>query len=108
MELTQEINHLKYKLMEIFNEHFFERVKEATKEGYLEAMFEYEQYRKRRKTTKDVDLISKNQAYKLIGRARVDELIIQGLIQPVSSGRSKNSVQHLSKKKLLELNNTYL
>lgn len=86
----------------------FEKIKAATKEGYLEAMFEYEQYRKQRKSKRDPDLISTNQAYKLFGEARVDELIARGLIVRQGSGRAKNSAKYMSKKKLEALQKTYL
>lgn len=85
-----------------------ESIKEATKQGYLEAMLEYEQYKKAKRSKRDPDLISTNQAYKLYGEARVDELIERGLIVRQGSGRAKNSAKYMSKKRLEELKNTYL
>lgn len=71
-------------------------------------MFEYEQYKKQLKNKRDPDLISTNQAYKLFGEARVDELIARRLIVRQGSGRAKNSAKYMSKKRLIELQNTYL
>lgn len=79
----------------------FDRIKEATKQGYLEAMFEYDQYRKERKGKKDPDLISTNAAYKLRGRKRVELLVMNGLLKRTSSGRNK----YVSRSKLIELDN---
>lgn len=79
----------------------FDRIKEATKQGYLEAMFEYDQYRKDRKGKKDPDLISTNTAYKLRGRKRVESLVMHGLLTRTSSGRNK----YVSRSRLIELDN---
>lgn len=83
-------------------------IKEATKQGYLEAMFEYEEYKKQRKSKKDPDLISTRQAYKMRGEGRVKKLIARGLLTRTSSGRASNAAKYVSKKRLLELDNTYL
>lgn len=85
-----------------------EQIRQATKEGYLEALYEYEQYKKVRRSGKNPDLISTREAYKLVGEARVNELIKRGLITRQGSGRAPNSAKYMSKKRLLELNNTYL
>lgn len=85
-----------------------EKIKEATKQGYLEAMFEYEQYKRDRRSKRDPDLISTREAYRLRGEARVNELIKQGLITRQGSGRAANSVKYMSKKRLLELDKVYL
>jgi hypothetical protein len=49
------------------------KVKDVTLEGlkqfFFELLFEYEQYKKQRRSKKDPDLISTRQAYKLFGRA---------------------------------------
>lgn len=79
----------------------FDRIKEATKQGYLEAMLEYDQYRKDRKGKKDPDLISTNTAYKLRGRKRVESLVMHGLLTRTSSGRNK----YVSRSRLIELDN---
>lgn len=94
--------------MEAFNEEFYKGIKQAFKEAFLEAMFEYEQYKKAKRSKRDPDLISTNQAYKLYGEARVDELIERGLIVRQGSGRAKNSAKYMSRKRLEELKNTYL
>lgn len=85
-----------------------ENLKEVLKQGFLEAMLEYETFKKKSKSRKDTDLISTSEAYRLRGRPRVEELIKQGLLQRTGSGRAKNSAKYVSKKKLLELDNTYL
>ena len=85
-----------------------EQIRQATKEGYLEALYEYEQYEKAKRSKRYLDLVSTNQAYKLYGEARVDELIERGLIVRQGSGRAKNSAKYMSKKRLEELKNTYL
>ena len=85
-----------------------ELIRETTKQGFLEALFEYEQYKKQRRSKKDPDLISTSEAYRLRGRGRVNELIIRGLLPRTSSGNAKNSAKYVSKKRLFELDNTYL
>lgn len=54
------------------------------------------------------DMISSNEAYKLVGRARVEELIKRGLIVRISSGNGRNATKKISRSKLLSLNNHYL
>ncbi len=76
-----------------------EQLKLAIKEAYLEAMFEYDQYRRDRKGKKDPDLISTNTAYKLRGRKRVESLVMHGLLTRTSSGRNK----YVSRSRLIEL-----
>lgn len=78
-----------------------EQLKLALKEAFLEAMFEYDQYRKDRKGKKDPDLISTNTAYKLRGRKRVELLVMHGLLTRTSSGRNK----YVSRSRLIELDN---
>lgn len=78
-----------------------EQLKLAIKEAYLEAMFEYDQYRRDRKGKKDPDLISTNTAYKLRGRKRVESLVMHGLLTRTSSGRNK----YVSRSRLIELDN---
>lgn len=87
---------------------YLDAIKEATKQGYLEAMFEYEEYKKQRKSKKDPDLISTRQAYSLRGEGRVKELIMRGLLLRTSSGKASNSAKYVSKKRLFELDNTFL
>lgn len=82
----------------------FEQIKEATKLGHLEAMYEYKDYEKKRKNEKS-DQISKSQAYKLRGRSRVEALLANphyGL-STVKSSDAPNATQYLSKSKLIEL-----
>ena len=81
---------------------------EDLKQFFFELLFEYEQYKKQRRSKKDPDLISTRQAYKLFGEGWVKEVILRGLVHRSSSGRAKNSAKYLSKKKLLELRTTYL
>ncbi len=78
-------------------------IKDATKEAIKEAFIEFEQFKKKRRSTKDPDLISTTEAYNLRGRARVSQLILLGLLPQVSSGNSKNSAKYVSKKKLFQL-----
>jgi len=81
---------------------------EDLKQFFFELLFEYEQYKKQRRSKKDPDLISTRQAYKLRGEGRVKKLIFLGLLPRTSSGRAKNSAKYVSKKRLFELDNTYL
>ena len=78
-----------------------EQLKLVIKEAFLEAMLEYDQYRRDRKGKKDPDLISTNTAYKLRGRKRVELLVMNGLLKRTSSGRNK----YVSRSKLIELDN---
>lgn len=54
------------------------------------------------------DMISSNEAYRLVGRARVEELIRRGMITRVSSGNGKNATKKISRMKLLSMNNYHL
>jgi len=81
---------------------------EDLKQFIFELLFEYEQYKKQRRSKKDPDLISTRQAYKLRGEGRVKKLILLGLLIRTSSGNAKNSAKYVSKKRPLELDNTYL
>lgn len=78
-----------------------EQLKLVIKEAFLEAMLEYDQYRRDRKGKKDPDLISTNTAYKLRGRKRVESLVMHGLLTRTSSGRNK----YVSRSRLIELDN---
>lgn len=77
------------------------KVKDATLE-------DLKQYKKQGRSKKDTDLISTRRAYKLRGEGRVKELISRGLLCRTSSGRAKNSAKYVSKKRLFELDNTYI
>lgn len=76
----------------------FDRIKEATKQGYLEAMLEYNQYRKDRKGKKRP---RPYKYYKLRWRKRVESLVMHGLLTRTSSGRNK----YVSRSRLIELDN---
>lgn len=86
----------------------FDGIKEATKQGVLEAMLEYKKYEKQANSKKDPDLISTRQAYKMRGEGRVKALIERGLLVRMCSGNASNSTKYVSKKRLLELDNTYI
>ncbi len=69
-------------------------------ESILEALYQFKEYGRKRKRQIDPDLISTSEAYRLRGRARVTQLILNGLLKQTSSGVARNSVKYVSKKKL--------
>lgn len=93
--------------MEISQEHL-EQLRETVKTAQLEALIEFDQYKKKKAKGKDPDLISTTEAYRLRGRARVDELLMRGLLKRFSSGRGKTSAKYVSKKKLFSLDKVIL
>lgn len=54
------------------------------------------------------DMISSNEAAKLIGRARLEKLIAMGLITRISSGNGVKATKRISRSRLLSLNNITL
>lgn len=85
---------------------FLNKVKEATKQGYLEAMLEYESY-KREQELLSKEWISKRQAYSLFGgRSRVEALIKNPHlnINTKKSGDKPNSTQYLKVSDLKKAN----
>lgn len=86
----------------------YTQLKSVFKESMLEAMYEFENYRKKKNRNQDVDLISTSEAWRLRGRARVTRLIALGLLRQTTSGVGKNSVRYVSKKQLFDLDETIL
>ncbi len=82
---------------------FTYNLKKAIKEALLEALYEYNEFKKIHKRNVDPDLISTSEAYRLRGRSRVTNLIKLGLLQQITTGTNKTSVKYISKKKLLDL-----
>lgn len=85
-----------------------EQLKDILKTAQYEAMIEFDQYKKKKAKGKDPDLISTTEAYRLRGRARVNELLIKGMLKQLSSGRGKTSAKYISKKKLFSLDKVIL
>lgn len=85
-----------------------EELKQLIKEAFLEAMYEYKEYSRKRKSRKDSDLITTTEAYHLRGRKRVELLVAKGLLKRTRSGEKKNSPQYVSKKRLIELDNYHI
>ncbi len=104
VELTQEINQLKYKLMEIFNEQFYEEIKRAVKDGIIEG---FKEARSKRVKRDNLDLITTNEAFKIVSKARFYELITHAGLERVQKGSASNSPKYVSKAQLIRLNNTY-
>lgn len=86
----------------------YEIFKNLIKDALLEAMYEFSDYKSKRKRKIDTDLISTSEAYRLRGRARVTRLIMLGMLKQTSSGNAKNSVKYVSKKKLYSLDKVTL
>jgi hypothetical protein len=82
---------------------FSQNLKQATKEAILEALYEYDEYKRKRVRNIDPDLISTREAYRLRGRSRVTHLIKLGLLKQITTGNNPTSVKYISKKKLLDL-----
>lgn len=78
-------------------------LKNEIKDAVLEALYEYEEYRKRQDKRNKFDKISKNQAYKIIPRGKVEALIATGRLEIEKSGIGKTSTIYVSRKKLLAL-----
>ena len=85
-----------------------EKKKNLVKEAILEALYEYEQFKRKKRRNQDTDLISTSEAYRLRGRARVTQLILLGMLKQTSSGVAPNSVKYVSKKKLFDLDKVTL
>ncbi|PXV66913.1 hypothetical protein CLV62_104174 [Dysgonomonas alginatilytica] len=81
----------------------FDGFKEALKEGFLAAFYEYEEYKRKRKRNLDTDLISKSEAYTIRNRDRVEKLIELELLDQMTSSENPNSTIYISRKQLLEL-----
>lgn len=85
-----------------------EELKGVMIEAILEALYQFKEYGRKKKRQIDPDLVSTSEAYRLRGRARVTQLILNGLLKQTSSGNAPNSAKYVSKKKLFDLDKVTL
>lgn len=90
--------------MEVFNEDFFEKIKRAVKEGVIEGLREA---RSKRVKRDNLDLITTNEAFKIVTKTRFYELINYAGLKREKKGDAPNSPKYVSKAQLIKLNNTY-
>lgn len=90
--------------MEVFNEQFYEEIKRAVKEGIIEG---FKEARSKRVKRDNLDLITTNEAFKVVTKARFYELIANAGLERVQKGTAPNSPKYVSKAQLIRLNNTY-
>lgn len=90
--------------MEVFNEHFYEEIKRAVKEGVIEG---FREARSKKVKRDNLDLITTNEAFKIVTKARFYELVTYAGLKREQKGDSPNSPKLVSKAQLIRLNNTY-
>ncbi len=90
--------------MEVFNEHFYEEIKRAVKEGIIEG---FKEARSKKVKRENLDLITTNEAFKIVTKARFYELVNNAGLEREKKGDSPNSPKLVSKAQLIRLNNTY-
>lgn len=90
--------------MEVFNEHFFEEIKRAVKEGIIEG---FREARSKKVKRDNLDLITTNEAFKIVTKARFYELVTYAGLKRERRGDAPNSPKLVSKAQLIRLNNTY-
>lgn len=90
--------------MEVFNEQFYEEIKRAVKEGIIEG---FKEARSKRVKRDNLDLITTNEAFKVVTKARFYELIANAGLERVQKGTAQNSPKYVSKAQLIRLNNTH-
>lgn len=86
--------------MEVFNE----KIKRAVKEGVIEG---FKEARSKRVKRDNLDLITTNEAFKVVTKARFYELIANAGLERVQKGTALNSPKYVSKAQLIRLDNTY-
>lgn len=90
--------------MEIFNEQFYEEIKRAVKDGIIEG---FKEARSKRVKRDNLDLITTNEAFKIVSKARFYELVTHAGLKREQKGTAPNSPKLVSKSQLIRLNNTY-
>lgn len=90
--------------MEVFNEHFFEEIKRAVKEGIIEG---FREARSKKVKRDNIDLITTNEAFKIVTKVRFYELVNNAGLKREKKGDAPNSPKLVSKAQLIRLNNTY-
>lgn len=90
-------------MKDIENEIFISSIKGA----FLEALFEYDEYKQKRRSKRNPDLISTRDACNLVGKARFYTLINETSLKRESTGNSPNSTKYVSKKDLIKHHNSH-
>ncbi|WP_320973883.1 hypothetical protein [Dysgonomonas capnocytophagoides] len=80
---------------------------EIIKQAFLEALFEFEEYKKKRRSKRNPDLISTRDAINLVGKARFYVLVKEAPLKRESTGNAPNSTQYVSKTELIKWNNKH-
>lgn len=84
-----------------------EQFAQVQKQAFLEALFEFEEYKKKRRSKRNPDLISTRDAINLVGKARFYVLVKETPLKRESTGNAPNSTQYVSKTELIKWNNKH-
>lgn len=82
----------------------YEEIKRAVKEGIIEG-FREARYKKVKRD--NLDLITTNEAFKIVTKSRFYELVTHAGLKREKRGDAPNSPKLVSKAQLIRLNNTY-
>lgn len=82
----------------------YEEIKRAVKEGIIEG---FREARSKKVKRDNLDLITTNEAFKIVTKARFYELVTYAGLKREQKGNAPNSPKYVSKSQLIRLNNTY-
>lgn len=82
----------------------YEEIKRAVKEGIIEG---FREARSKKVKRDNLDLITTNEAFKIVTKSRFYELITYAGLNREQKGNAPNSPKLVSKAQLIRLNNTY-
>lgn len=82
----------------------YEEIKRAVKEGIIEG---FREARSKKVKRDNIDLITTNEAFKIVTKSRFYELVTHAGLKREKRGDAPNSPKLVSKAQLIRLNNTY-
>lgn len=82
----------------------YEEIKRAVKEGIIEG---FREARSKKVKRDNLDLITTNEAFKIVTKSRFYELVTHAGLRREKRGDAPNSPKLVSKAQLIRLNNTY-
>lgn len=82
----------------------YEEIKRAVKEGIIEG---FREARSKKVKRDNLDLITTNEAFKIVTKSRFYELVTHAGLKREKRGDARNSPKLVSKAQLIRLNNTY-
>lgn len=82
----------------------YEEIKRAVKEGIIEG---FREARSKKVKRDNLDLITTNEAFKIVTKSRFYELVTHAGLKREKRGDAPNSPKLVSKAQLIKLNNTY-